>query len=238
MDLEEVIRDAGLSRNEATLYLALLSLGPSLVAALAQKTKLNRTHIYDRLRHLLERGLVSYTIRAGKKYFAATPPEKLVQMLHEKELRLKAALPSFSALQKQRSAVEIEVFQGKEGLKTLLQDCLREQQPMFVLGFRGIVAKETDFFYQQYSRKRLKLGIRRRVLADSTAQRSPFLRDALTTVRFLPPHYHSSAGLWVYGNNTVLFLPEDELSMIRIVSRKTAQFYKTYFRLLWKHARL
>src|SRR3989338_6396814 len=123
MEAEDILQESGLSGNESKIYLALLKLGPSLAGKIADETKLNRTHVYDRLRHLLEKGTVSYTIQSGKKYFTAAHPNKLLETMQEKEARLQEIIPSLSKIEKNDN-VEIEVYRGKEGLKTILQDYL------------------------------------------------------------------------------------------------------------------
>ena len=80
MDISILIK-AGLTNRESEAYLALLQLQEALVSEISKKTKENRTHIYDTLNSLIEKGFVSYVIKNGKKYFRAAPPEKLIEYL-------------------------------------------------------------------------------------------------------------------------------------------------------------
>ena len=70
MDKQQLI-NIGLSNNEVDIYLSLLESGQSLVGEITKKTKINRTHIYDRLQKLINKGLVSYIIKNNRKYFYA-----------------------------------------------------------------------------------------------------------------------------------------------------------------------
>ena len=85
----EVLQRIGLTKNEAKIYMALLKQGPCLVSKIVEETKLNRTHIYERLEKMLEKGLVNYVIKSGKKYFNAVKPDKLIQILEEQKLKIK-----------------------------------------------------------------------------------------------------------------------------------------------------
>ncbi len=237
MNINKVLQDTGLSENEATIYTALLTLGPSLVSQIVKETHINRTHIYDRLYKLIQKGVVSYTIQSGKKYFHAISPDKLLAKIKEKEAHFRAILPHLSHLGKQKKHVDIEVYQGKNGLKSVLQDYLAARKDILIFGFTGTVAKKLQFYYSHFQRKRIKLGIKRKILADSTLKDSPLLQEPLTHTRFIPAAYQSPSGMWVYGDTTVLFLPEDELYMVVIKSKKMAQLYTNYFTLLWNIAK-
>ncbi len=73
---EEILRDLGLTEKEIKVYLTSLSLGQSTVNAIAKKSQLNRVTCYDILKYLKEKGLVSYVIKSGVKYFEAAEPQK------------------------------------------------------------------------------------------------------------------------------------------------------------------
>jgi len=238
---EKILQQFGLTGNETKIYIALLEYGPCLVSKIVKETKLNRTHIYDRLNQLIEKGLVTYVIKTGKKYFNAISPDRLLQILEEKELdinkqrkELKRILPQL--LKKKSEEDFVEVFKGKEGLKSLLNDILKEKQEVFILGFTGSVAKELEFFYSHFQKKRAKLGIKKKIIADYKLKNNKLIKQPLTTIKYLPKEYQSPSGMWIYKDKTVIFLP-DELTMILIKSEKIAKQYKNYFNLMWKLAK-
>ena len=57
---EEVLQNFGLTEAEVKLYIELLRLGESTATALSKHTNTNRTFTYDRLKKLLDSGLISY----------------------------------------------------------------------------------------------------------------------------------------------------------------------------------
>ena len=106
---EEVLRDLGLSDKETQVYLTLLSFGQSAVNAIARKAKLNRVTTYDILKYLQEKGLVSYVVKSGVKYFEAAEPQKLLGDLQEKEDKVKSILPELEMLKqslKEKPSIE------------------------------------------------------------------------------------------------------------------------------------
>src|SRR5688572_5487425 len=94
----ELLQELGLSLNEAKIYETLLSLGESGVGEIAVRGDIHRRNVYDALQRLITKGLVFPIFQKGENRYAAVRPEKLVELLREKELRLSEALPSLTAL--------------------------------------------------------------------------------------------------------------------------------------------
>ena len=78
---EQILKEYGLSDNEIKVYLASLSLGTSKVNEISKKADLLRTTTYEVLKTLVEKGLVSYVIKSGVRYFEAAYPNKLINIL-------------------------------------------------------------------------------------------------------------------------------------------------------------
>ncbi len=232
MDAEKALMNLGFSSNETKIYVSLLGAGPCLVSSIVEHTKLNRTHVYDRLFHLLQKGFVTYTIRSGKKYFSAVSPQILLDKFREQEANLAAVVPTLSKLQRNEAKTLVEVYEGKEGLKSLLQDILKEKKTVYVIGFRGEVARQVEYFYPWFQKDRIKLGIKRKILVDPSLPNLSLIKEKRTTIRFLPKHV-PPVSFWLYSHKTVLFIPDTELCMVLITSQKVAQSYLSYFNLIW-----
>ena len=68
---EELLRDIGLSPNEARVYEALLHTGEASVQEISIKAKVHRRNVYDSLSKLSEKGLASELFIKGEKNFKA-----------------------------------------------------------------------------------------------------------------------------------------------------------------------
>ena len=124
---KKILERVGLSKGEIEVYLTLLKLGSSLVSKIAQETGLHRTNIYDTLEKLKEKGLASYVIKENRKYYSASNPDKLLDYVKEKETEIKSILPELKEyLNISRSESIVEVYKGKEGLKSVLKDILKD----------------------------------------------------------------------------------------------------------------
>src|SRR3989338_4567553 len=84
-----ILEKIGLTGNEIKVYLALLELGSVTAGEIIKKTGLHRAGAYDTLERLMDKGIVSYVIKANRKYFEATPPANLITFVEKREDELK-----------------------------------------------------------------------------------------------------------------------------------------------------
>ena len=116
-ELREVI---GLNEREAKIYLALLGDKAVSASILAKITKVNRTTVYLELERLIDRGLVSYVIQEGKRFFSPSLPEKLVEILETKKSRIESILPQLKVLSASL-AIPFPLSRNNPDLSRLLQ---------------------------------------------------------------------------------------------------------------------
>jgi len=84
---------------------------------------------------LLAKGLVNFVIKGGVKHYKATHPNKLVDYVKEKETIVATLLPDLAKLSEfSKDQLVVEVYEGVEGVKTLLNDVLREGKNKVIFG--------------------------------------------------------------------------------------------------------
>ena len=239
MTIQETLERIGLTANETKVYLALLDLGRSLASETAKKTRLHRRPVYDSLNRLIEKGLISYSIKAGKKYFQAANPEKIVQIAREREKEAEAILPELSAKFKEiKPEISSEIFEGKEGLKTIMEDILKEGKDWLTIGSTGKAPLALPFYLEQFAKRRVKLRIKRKVLIADTPEGREYSKQlkkqGLAEIRLLPKEIQNPQTIWVYGNKVVIILASKEYPvMTKIENKDIANSYRDYFNLLW-----
>src|SRR3989338_8816648 len=130
---EELLIKAGMSLRETKIYTALLTNGESMASGLSNKTGIIRTNVYDILNSLIKKGVASYIIRSGKKYFMATEPEKLVDYINsrkdeldETKAQIQKIFPELKPMHSKPGRPSIEIYEGREGMKTILEMSIRE----------------------------------------------------------------------------------------------------------------
>ncbi len=239
---KEILLKIGLSGNEADIYLALLSLEPSLVSKIVEKTKINRTNIYDRLERLIDKGLVSYIIKNNRKYFYAAKPERIVRYLEEKEDKIKEEkeiilklLPELEKIQPIIKEEIVEVYEGKEGLKTILEDIIRSKKDILTYGSEGNFSRILKFYFKHYLNRLEKSRIKMKVIFNYDDTKKTF-DWKFAEARYISKEYKTPTETTIYGNKVAIFLLTDEPKVVLITSEAISEAYTKYFNLLWKIA--
>jgi len=240
---KEILLKIGLSGNEVEIYLALLRLGPSLVSSIVEKTKINRTNIYDRLERLIDKGLVSYVIKNNRKYFSAAEPNKILRYLEEKEEKIREEKESVKSIMGELEKFypiakeeKVEVYEGKEGLKTILEDIIQSKQDIFTYGSEGNFSRILKFYFAHYLKRLQKNRIKMKVIFNYNTEKIPF-EWKFAEARYIPKEYQTPTETTIYGNNVAIFILTEEPKVILIKSMNISDSYKKYFNILWKAGR-
>lgn len=242
---KEILESVGLTSNESKIYIALLELGKVNINKIADKTGLHRRTIYDCLQRLEDKGLVGFSIENKTRYFNAVDPHKLLDFLREKEESIKDKekkveniLPElFSLFQKAKSEVEVHVYKGKEGLKTVMEDIIREGKEWLSLTSAGKGPEILPYYLPRFHKRRIKEGIKLKVVESKGIKRGKELEQmAKTEVRYAPLKYLAPISIWMYGNKTAFMLWDAEVGIL-IENKETTESFKTHFNILWKSAK-
>ena len=153
---------------ETDIYLDLFKHGESLASAIASRVKISRTYIYDSIQSLTSKGLITYVIKNNRKYFKALEPEKLLEYLNEQTIKidsqkkgLKKLILELKKYKKPREEKPIvEVFEGKEGLKTILNDIVKTGKNAVGWGHTTKIRKHLpSWFIERYLEEREKKNV-------------------------------------------------------------------------------
>ena len=196
--------------------------------------------IYDVLGSLIKKGLVSYVRRENWKYFQAADPDELLDLLEEKRKRFKKILAGMHRLERpDTKKVRVEVYRGKEGLKTGLNDILKEGKDYYMIGCMGAARDLAKHWFAHWQKRRVKMKIRRTVLFPNNMKGQDATRYRLTRKKFLPKGHFIPASTIIYGTDKVLiFIPiKDDFLGIIIRSREVWESYKSEFDVLWNSLR-
>jgi HTH-type transcriptional regulator, sugar sensing transcriptional regulator len=236
MNTEQTLREIGLSDGEAKVYLALLKLGPSPVSNVKQETQLHRTTIYDFVEKLLNKGLISYVIQNNVKFFKAANPERLLEYVKEKEESIKqimSELKELSSMEKQE--VRVEIYKGREGFKTVLNDIIKTKQNIVSYGIdERKFMKRFPILMENYFAKEREAGIKERILTAEHIKEE--YQSKSTEYRRIPKQFFNPTPTIVYGEK-VLIIIQEPFVCILIEQKELADSYRKYFEMLWEKAK-
>jgi len=135
----EIFEEIGLSPNEAKIYESLLSTSDTSVSQIAIKSKVHRRNVYDALNRLLQKGLVFQIFQKGENMYRAVNPNKLLEVINEKEKKINSILPSLNKLYNSDPPSEAAyIYKGIEGYKNYRRDLLRVSKETFFLSAKGL----------------------------------------------------------------------------------------------------
>ena len=233
-----VLQKLGLNEKEAKIYLALLKLGESTSVQLAKEIDVHRRTIYDNLNILIKKGLVSYKIKNGVKYFNASNPNSFKIILEEKQNILKNILPSLTEKYKDKIPLPIfNIYTGNEAVKTILEDVIQQKKPAYWVG-GGLFFFETLGFSKTFIKEKLS-KIKIKMIQAKSKDITERLKDSpFKHIKLLPPEYVSKMGYFVYSDRVAIGVIQDnQIILIHIINKEFAKGFKNYFDLLWKIAK-
>ena len=106
-----------------------------MAGEITKKSGIHRRSVYDAIERLIQKGLVSYLKTNNRKYFEAVNPERLLEILKEKEDNIKTLLPELKLLKEtSKEKKETLFFRGKQALRTVFDDQIRVGKEICIFG--------------------------------------------------------------------------------------------------------
>lgn len=240
---EEILRDIGLSINEARVYEALLNIGVASIQAASLKAGVHRRNVYDSMAKLMEKGLVSEVFIKGEKNFKAINPSRLLDFIKEKEEKITNILPE---MQKKYGAIEegeeAYMYKGIEGVKNYLNDILKEGKDVRFIGAKAMwLDPRLKHFLPNFQRERKKKGIKFYHIFDYDVkeEKPEILKFVGKPYKFLPKKYSSPTMVDIFGPYVVTFVGvkpgqfyEDPIQFV-LKSQRLADGYRKFFQFMW-----
>lgn len=235
----EILQEIGLSNTESKVYLALLELGSALAGDITKKSEVNRTNVYDALERLIEKGLASYVISANRKVFEPVNPEKLKEILKEKQEKLNSVMNDLKSKYNQiKAKEEAMIFKGKKGIKSIFEDVLKEKKDLFAYGAESRFANMFPAYQKYWNKKRAQLQINVKIIYTKKVKKRKLQEKLrLLNMKFLPETYDFPSTIMIYGGKVVTIVWTDLPFGFMIKSKDAAKSNMHFFNLLWKIAK-
>lgn len=187
MIIHDTLNTLGLEERETDIYLALLRLGPVSIRDIASAVNINRGTVYEVLKDLRERSLVSQFPKGKRKYFCAENPEVLLEMAADKEKEIQHArqlltseiIPDLATMRSVDSTTQVRHYEGDEGIEFVLRDILRtvDQRPdkLYRVYSSRLIRKYLYRPFPNFTRQRVQKNIYVNVIAiGEGGEEAPF----------------------------------------------------------------
>jgi len=240
---EQTLQEIGLSPNEAKIYEALLNMESANVSTIAVKSKVHRRNVYDCINKLIEKGLISELILENEKHFKAINPNRLLGLIKDKEMHLTKQLPE---MQKRFQRIETKeqayIYKGIQGFRNYMQDILDVNEDVYCIGAKGgwwdkKLEPSRIRFYKELKIK--KIRVFNLFDFDMKNKMPEVLNLHKHESKFLPKQYRTNSAIDIFGDHVVTFtglgygILEDDLTQFVMISRKLANSYRTWFKMMW-----
>ncbi len=244
MDTES-LKLIGLAKNDYKVYEAALR-GNCSMSEICHETSIHRRNVYDCIHRLLKLGLLSFYEQNKKRFYVASPPDKIFDIIGEKkkyieqtESKIISKIEKLKSLHvEKKNPFNVKVFVGKEGLKNVYNDILKSEKDYIGFGPGRQLEKIMKFYLHNFIKQRVRSGIRARQIYDESSRGFKYTKNPLLEVRYLSDESCSHAALRVYGHKTVIMLLDTKEPLaIMIEKKEIADGYRKYFEVLWKSAK-
>lgn len=239
----EILQQLGLSPNEAKIYEALLDLKEAGVGEISSRAEIHRRNVYDAINRLIDKGLIFPILTKGENLYSPVDPDKLLELVKEKETILNKALPGLRQKYEQRvGSQEAYIYRGIEGFKNYMRDLLRVGEDAYFIGaklgwFDPRLKTFREQFFKEVKRKKIKFyHIFDHEVKEKQAEEIKKLQE---NYRFLPKKYSTNSGIDIFGDYVVTFTGlhfkrlDDNGTLFVLRDKQLAESYKTWFQFMY-----
>jgi sugar-specific transcriptional regulator TrmB len=240
--MEETLRileNTGLSKNEAKIYYTLIRTGETTATELAKESGLHRPNVYDALKSLIRKGLVSHITVNKTTKFKSEPPNNLITQIKQQEADILKIIPTLELEQKlaRKEESAAEVHQGLKAFRTCFFNLLKYNKTLYAFGVPQIVPQIVSPFIDNFHRERIKKKILfRHIYNEDARERMKYLNSLpYTEAAYLPEKFNSPVST-ITGGPEILLVRWQPVMFIRIVDEDLAKAYQNYCEKLLDYA--
>lgn len=240
MEIQHILEKIGLNKHESAIYIALLELGPSHIAKIAEKSSIHRPLVYKALPSLLEKKLVTKTQRMRRTIYMAEPPNRLEGLFDDLRIDFFEALPDLEDMYSTNELKpRVRFLQGKDGTKRVFDDIVRSLKKGDVFYRYSSNAdgqeKKDKYVPRGYRKMRDEKKLERQVITnEQTARHKVSKLDRF--VKIMPDDFglfeHNVTEV-IYGDKIAFIDYNSETAMI-IESKRISDFQRHIFKTLYK----
>jgi len=230
--INQVLENLGFEKREINIYLTLIGEQNLTALQISKKIGVDRTTTYDILERLINKGIVSSFIQNKIKHFKALTPKKLLIYFKEKYSSLEHIFPLLNqASDKSKEFVSCELFQGKNGFKTVLKDFVEANVDYKTIGIRKEYEEILGYLTDQYVLRFNEMKVKETAIIE---RGSDFIPLKKAVYRYIDKKLIPPITTVIYKDIVLFFIWKEPYSAIRIKNKEFAKLQEEYFDIMWK----
>lgn len=251
MQLIDILIGAGLTKNEAKVYLQSLELGGSSILQIGKAARMSRTIVHQCVQNLIEKGFALEQIEGKRRQILARNPEHIREILRKeqrevrkKELSFEEVLPKLKEkFISQESDCNVITLQGEDGFKEWckMMSAETEGEILEFCCLNSFPADVQKWVGKNYIEERKKKSIPTRILLTRTKHIERLLKMARLAPKqfppvhaaFLPDGFSDHLSYIAIWNEKMGVYAFDTQSVIIIQNRSIVEQQKILFEAAW-----
>lgn len=249
IDINNYLKEIGLSDVESKIYEALIHLGPSTIKEISDYTQINRITVHFNTEKLIEKGLVNQTKKGSKRLLYIDSPKRIRDLIDNKIIVLKQHQQNFYQVEnfiknnlkfkaQNSKKLEIKYFLGKKEISWIYEDVLsgREMRSYVNLEIVSkVFPKNVDLFVQKMNNNpQLRVW---EIVEDSiTAQRETkiFSQNKRYHYKITSRIHLSAADVMIYDGKVAVVNLGKNISGTIFYNNEFYQISKEIFDFVWQ----
>lgn len=242
--IHAILKECGLSKSKAEVYLAALQVGTGTAQDIAANAGIPRTTAHEILQQLKNIGLVNFTTKGRTLFFTAEKPTKLQRILRDRERKIATVMPELLSLYKtQGSRPSVRVYEGSEGVKTVLEDTLTTTTKKLygILSMADLYDVPGKEYMKEYVKRRVAQGITLQVVRSEGKEAEstwPTSEGELRELRYAPKDFVFPMTVYLYDHKVAIIGTEKETFGMIIESQDFHTTIKNFFDIMWQVSRV
>ena len=238
-----------LTKGESKVYKALVELGDTSIGNIIKISGVSHSKIYDILKRLSEKGLISSINNNGRQYFSPADPSRLLELVGEKENELQQSKEKIKDIVKtlklRRNITNpkniLSSYEGIKGMKTVLEyvlDKLKKGEEVLILGTPRQINESIGGYIKEWQRRRIAIGAKCKIITDMNLVQWEYdwwKKSKRNLLTFTKKSSMNSPAYFVITKDLVItiYFSKNILSLI-VEHQEIAERYKEFFEILWK----
>ncbi len=241
MEIKRTLIQYGLSEKEVDIYLFLLSNRDVPVYEIARQTRIPRTSVYNILEELEAQRIVSSWKKNGVKHYSPENPDRLNDILKQKQDILLKILPDIKNLYSHESVTpSTRVYIGKEGVKHVFNNILEKirvykHRNLYVFSDFNLTEQLPKFFSDWRKKKNATQAFTHLIVPPGTPRTPDYTSNEYRETRMMPDEFPFEGSIDICGSHIAFFsFKKGELYSITIDSEIIANMLTLWFKYTWK----
>ena len=243
---EHLLEEIGLTKGESKVYLTLLKIGETTTGKIIEEAQISAGKVYQILDKLIKKGLGSYIVKNKTKYFSASHPNRILDLLYEKEEEIKnkeeeirQILPDLiKTYELERKSNETTLFKGLKGIQTAIFELLdNSREEIYAMGITTSKDEKFNILWEKWHKEREKRKIKCKCLFSEINKEYPKKLKKIKFTEIKTIAGITPSAITISKEYVLIQTYKEDVECLLIKNENITQSFKTFFKTMWDSAK-